>query len=69
MTADAEPAEPVSSNDTTSNDLAGEHVTGDETPRESRTRSGKDLMSEGSYEVIVKRRLFLCGLLVDDHGS
>ena len=34
MTADAAAAEPVTSNDTTSNDLAGEHVTGDETPRE-----------------------------------
>ena len=36
MTADAAAAEPVTSNDTTSNDLAGEHVTGDETaPRTS----------------------------------
>ena len=52
MTADAAAAEPVTSNDTTSNDLAGEHVTGDETPREQRTGSGKDIMSEGPYELI-----------------
>ena len=69
MTADAAAAEPVTSNDTTSNDVAGEHVTGDETPREQRTRSEKDIMTEGPYELIVKRRLFLGSLLVDDHGS
>jgi hypothetical protein len=39
------------------------------TPREQRTRSEKDIMSEGPYELIVKQRLFLGGLLVDDHGS
>jgi hypothetical protein len=52
MTADAAAAEPVTSNDTTSNDVAGEHVIGDETPREQRTGSGKDIMSEGPYELI-----------------
>src|SRR6476660_8658104 len=52
MTADAAAAEPVTSNDTTSNDSGGEHVTGDETPREQRTGSGKDIMSEGPYELI-----------------
>ena len=52
MTADAAAAEPVYSNDTTSNDLAGEHVTGDETPREQGTGSGTDIMSEGAYELI-----------------
>jgi malate dehydrogenase (oxaloacetate-decarboxylating) len=52
VTADAAAAEPVTSNDTTSNDLAGEHVTGDETPREQGTGSGKDIMSEGPYELI-----------------
>jgi hypothetical protein len=34
MTGDAAAAEPVTSNDRTSNDVAGEHVTGDEPPRE-----------------------------------
>ena len=52
MTTDAAAAETVTSNDTTSNDVAGEHVTGDETPREQRTGSGKDIMSEGPYELI-----------------
>ena len=52
MTADAAAAESVTSNDRTSNDLAGEHVTGDETPREQRTGSGKDIMSQGPYELI-----------------
>jgi malate dehydrogenase (oxaloacetate-decarboxylating) len=52
MTADAAAAEPVTGNDTTSNDLAGEHMTGDETPREQGTGSGKDIMSEGPYELI-----------------
>src|SRR6476620_8457955 len=47
MTADAAAAEPV-----TSNDLAGEDATGDETPREEGTGSGKDIMSEGPYELI-----------------
>ena len=44
--------EPVNSNDTTSNDLVGDHVTGDETPHEPRTGSGTDIMSEGPYELI-----------------
>jgi malate dehydrogenase (oxaloacetate-decarboxylating) len=52
MIADAAAVEPVTSNDTTSSDLAGEHVTGDETLREQRTGSGKDIMSEGPYELI-----------------
>jgi hypothetical protein len=52
MTADAAAAEPVTSNDTTSNDVADEHATGDETPREQRTRSEMDIMSEGPYELI-----------------
>jgi hypothetical protein len=47
MIADAA-AEPVTSNNTTSNDLAGEHVIGDETPREQRTGSGKDIMPGGA---------------------
>src|SRR6476620_6689781 len=47
MTADAAAAEPV-----TSNDLAGEDATGDETPHEPRTGSGMEIMSEGPYELI-----------------
>ena len=45
MTADAAAAEPVTSNDTTSNDLAGEHVTGDETPRLSPYRQVRRVSS------------------------
>jgi hypothetical protein len=32
--------------------LAGEHLIGDKTPREQSTGSGKDIMPEGSYELI-----------------
>src|SRR6476660_9980583 len=58
MTADAAAAEPMTSNDTTSDDLAGEHVTGDENPPRTADRIGKGHHVRGTLRTYpVRRRL------------